>query len=124
VLSVTSLVMTLAQDNLNAFSICYQKAVDRLSKVCIFHLGFGGVTIPCPLRYSVHRSSCSKTLLSTICTTRCRSLGFKSNCSVCYNITLLLASLEDARFERPIADSLLQTIPRSNSCFTTYCKPF
>lgn len=33
VLAVTSLVMTLAQDNLEAFSVCYQKAVDRLSKV-------------------------------------------------------------------------------------------
>lgn len=25
--------MTLAQDNLEAFAVCYQKAVDRLSKV-------------------------------------------------------------------------------------------
>lgn len=32
-LAVTSLVMTLAQDNLEAFAVCYQKAVDRLSKV-------------------------------------------------------------------------------------------
>jgi AP-2 complex subunit alpha len=32
-LAVTSLVMTLAQDNLEAFSVCYQKAVDRLRRV-------------------------------------------------------------------------------------------
>lgn len=34
-LAVTSLVMTLAQDNLEAFSICYTKAVDRLSKIVL-----------------------------------------------------------------------------------------
>ncbi|KAL8279324.1 hypothetical protein RQP46_008361 [Phenoliferia psychrophenolica] len=34
-LAVTSLVMTLAQDNLEAFAVCYQKAVDRLSKIVI-----------------------------------------------------------------------------------------
>ncbi|KAI5475007.1 AP-2 complex subunit alpha [Pseudohyphozyma bogoriensis] len=34
-LAVTSLVMTLAQDNLEAFSVCYQKAVDRLNKIVI-----------------------------------------------------------------------------------------
>lgn len=28
--------MTLAQDNLEAFAVCYQKAVDRLSKVDTF----------------------------------------------------------------------------------------
>jgi hypothetical protein len=36
VISVTSLVMTMAQDHLDAFSVCYQKAVDRLHKAC-FH---------------------------------------------------------------------------------------
>lgn len=34
VISVTSLVMTMAQDHLDAFSVCYQKAVDRLQKAC------------------------------------------------------------------------------------------
>lgn len=34
-LSVTSLVMTIAQDHLEAYSIAYQKAVDRLSKIVI-----------------------------------------------------------------------------------------
>ncbi|KAM0749659.1 Adaptor protein complex AP-2 alpha subunit [Meredithblackwellia eburnea MCA 4105] len=34
-LSVTSLVLTLAQDNLEAFAVCYQKAVDRLSKIVL-----------------------------------------------------------------------------------------
>ena len=33
VLSVTSLVMALAQDHLDAFAVCYQKAVDRLNRV-------------------------------------------------------------------------------------------
>ena len=32
-LAVTSLVMTVAQDHLDAFAVCYQKAVHRLSKV-------------------------------------------------------------------------------------------
>ena len=32
VVSVTSLVMAMAQDNLDAFSVSYQKAVDRLQK--------------------------------------------------------------------------------------------
>ena len=39
-LSVTSLVMALAQDHLDAFAVCYQKAVDRLNRVsrtvCMF----------------------------------------------------------------------------------------
>ena len=30
---VTSLVMALAQDNLDAFAVCYTKAVDRLNRV-------------------------------------------------------------------------------------------
>ncbi|CAH7690085.1 adaptin N terminal region-domain-containing protein [Phakopsora pachyrhizi] len=34
-LAVTSLVMTLAQDNLDDFSVCYQKAVDRLHKIIV-----------------------------------------------------------------------------------------
>ena len=34
-LSVTSLVMALAQDHLDAFAISYQKAVDRLNRVSI-----------------------------------------------------------------------------------------
>jgi len=33
VLCVTSLVMALAQDNLDAFAVCYTKAVDRLYHV-------------------------------------------------------------------------------------------
>ena len=32
-LAVASLVLTLAQDNLEAYAVCYQKAVSRLSKV-------------------------------------------------------------------------------------------
>ncbi|BGP53451.1 hypothetical protein JCM8202_001094 [Rhodotorula sphaerocarpa] len=34
-LAVSSLVLALAQDNLDAYSICYQKAVDRLSKIVL-----------------------------------------------------------------------------------------
>ncbi|KAG0145450.1 hypothetical protein CROQUDRAFT_671748 [Cronartium quercuum f. sp. fusiforme G11] len=34
-LAVTSLVLTLAQDHLDEFSVCYQKAVDRLSKIVV-----------------------------------------------------------------------------------------
>lgn len=33
VVCVTSLVMALAQDHLDAFAVCYQKAVDRLRRV-------------------------------------------------------------------------------------------
>ena len=33
VICVTSLVMALAQDHLDAFSVCYTKAVDRLNRV-------------------------------------------------------------------------------------------
>lgn len=33
VVCVTSLVMALAQDHLEAFAVCYTKAVDRLHKV-------------------------------------------------------------------------------------------
>ncbi|GAA5929074.1 hypothetical protein JCM3775_006728 [Rhodotorula graminis] len=35
VVAVASLVLALAQDNLEAFSICYQKAVNRLSKIVL-----------------------------------------------------------------------------------------
>ncbi|RPD62929.1 Adaptor protein complex AP-2 alpha subunit [Lentinus tigrinus ALCF2SS1-7] len=37
VLSVTSLVMALAQDHLDAFAVCYQKAVDRLNRLVVEH---------------------------------------------------------------------------------------
>jgi len=33
VICVTSLVMALAQDHLDAFAVCYTKAVDRLNRV-------------------------------------------------------------------------------------------
>lgn len=33
VICVTSLVMAMAQDHLDAFAVCYTKAVDRLNKV-------------------------------------------------------------------------------------------
>jgi AP-2 complex subunit alpha len=33
VVCVTSLVMALAQDHLDVFSVCYQKAINRLNKV-------------------------------------------------------------------------------------------
>jgi len=35
VICVTSLVMALAQDNIDAYVVCYTKAVDRLQKVDI-----------------------------------------------------------------------------------------
>ena len=38
VLSVTSLIMALAQDHLDAFAVCYQKAVDRLNRVSTFFI--------------------------------------------------------------------------------------
>ncbi|KAH9944376.1 Adaptor protein complex AP-2 alpha subunit [Epithele typhae] len=37
VLSVTSLIMALAYDHLDAFAVCYQKAVDRLSRLIVEH---------------------------------------------------------------------------------------
>ncbi|KAL4243520.1 AP-2 complex subunit alpha [Abortiporus biennis] len=37
VICVTSLVMALAQDHLDAFAVCYQKAVDRLHRLVIEH---------------------------------------------------------------------------------------
>jgi hypothetical protein len=39
VICVTSLVMALAQDNLDAYAVCYTKAVDRLQKVGILSFG-------------------------------------------------------------------------------------
>lgn len=33
VICVTSLVMAMAQDHLDAFAVCYTKSVDRLNKV-------------------------------------------------------------------------------------------
>lgn len=38
VICVTSLVMALAQDNLDAYAVCYTKAVDRLQKVSLNYL--------------------------------------------------------------------------------------
>jgi AP-2 complex subunit alpha len=38
VVSVTSLVMAMAQDQLDAFSTCYQKAVTRLQKVSVYDI--------------------------------------------------------------------------------------
>lgn len=38
VICVTSLVMALAQDNLDAYAMCYTKAVDRLHRVRILVL--------------------------------------------------------------------------------------
>ncbi|OJT15830.1 AP-2 complex subunit alpha [Trametes pubescens] len=37
VLCVTSLILALAQDHLEAFTICYQKAVDRLNRLVVEH---------------------------------------------------------------------------------------
>ncbi|OBZ79000.1 AP-2 complex subunit alpha-2 [Grifola frondosa] len=37
VLCVTSLVMALAQDHLDAYAVCYQKAVDRLNRLVVEH---------------------------------------------------------------------------------------
>ncbi|GBE77945.1 Adaptor protein complex AP-2 alpha subunit [Sparassis latifolia] len=37
VICVTSLVMALAQDHLDAFAVCYQKAVDRLNRLVVEH---------------------------------------------------------------------------------------
>ncbi|KAI0825123.1 Adaptor protein complex AP-2 alpha subunit [Trametes gibbosa] len=37
VLCVTSLILALAQDHLDAFTICYQKAVDRLNRLVVDH---------------------------------------------------------------------------------------
>ncbi|KAH9849750.1 Adaptor protein complex AP-2 alpha subunit [Lenzites betulinus] len=37
VLCVTSLILALAQDHLDAFTICYQKAVDRLNRLVVEH---------------------------------------------------------------------------------------
>ncbi|BGP29605.1 hypothetical protein JCM10296v2_001344 [Rhodotorula toruloides] len=37
VVAVASLVLALAQDNLEAYAICYQKAVNRLSKIVLHH---------------------------------------------------------------------------------------
>jgi hypothetical protein len=44
VVCVTSLVMALAQDNLDAYAVCYTKAVDRLHRVSIATLPFSGIS--------------------------------------------------------------------------------
>ncbi|KAM5536194.1 hypothetical protein V8D89_010093 [Ganoderma adspersum] len=51
VLSVTSLVMALAQDHLDAFAVCYQKAVDRLNRLVVEHeysATYGYYKVPIP----------------------------------------------------------------------------
>ena len=40
VVCVTSLVMALAQDHLDAYAVCYTKAVDRLQRVRFFNLWY------------------------------------------------------------------------------------
>lgn len=50
-LAVTSLIMTLAQDDPDAFAICYPKAVDRLSKIIVekkYSPDYVYYKIPCP----------------------------------------------------------------------------
>ena len=42
---VTSLVMALAQDHLDAFAVCYTKAVDRLNRVSCMELLHGSILI-------------------------------------------------------------------------------
>ena len=40
-LTATSLVMGMAQANLEAFSTCYQSAVSKLDKVCLYSRLYG-----------------------------------------------------------------------------------
>lgn len=52
VVCVTSLVMALAQDHLDAFAVCYTKAVDRLNKVS--GLSFPGVPLESSTLLAAH----------------------------------------------------------------------
>jgi hypothetical protein len=60
VVSVTSLIMAMAQDNLDAFSVCYQKAVDRLQKAShpLIHTNTWLITIPARHRSRISRGLC------------------------------------------------------------------
>jgi len=78
VLCVSSLILTLAQDNLEAYKVSCTKAAHRLYKVR------GRL---CRENYSDGYSSLwltASTLPHTL-TTKYRRRGCKSSCSVCYN---------------------------------------
>ena len=80
-LAVTSLVMTLCQDNLEAYAVCYQKAVDRLAKVRCPSLSFLVYSA-----YPVNRLYSSKTTRQITSITKFRFPGCKSSCSDCSSI--------------------------------------
>lgn len=76
--------MALAQDNLDAFGVCYTKAVDRLHHVC-------------ELANTLQPTDCGSLSLSATTirrthTMRCPHPGYKSNCFDYYNTMLLLVS--------------------------------
>lgn len=80
VICVTSLVMALAQDHLDAYAVCYTKAVDRLHKVSY------SVDMRC-----TYSSACSwllgMNILLHMLTTKCLLPGCKSNYCACCSTT-------------------------------------
>ena len=82
-LTITSLVTAMAQDNLEAFSGCYQKAVDRLDRVSQLKKVPGELTC---------RSYLIMIIPSSTSTTKSQILGYKSAFSVFCNTILLQVS--------------------------------
>ena len=86
-LTITSLVTAMAQDNLEAFSGCYQKAVDRLDRVSQLKEVQSELTC---------RSYLIMIIPSSTSTTKSQILGYKSAFSVFCNTTLLQVSCSKA----------------------------
>jgi hypothetical protein len=76
-MTVTSLITTMAQDNLEVFAGCYQQAVDRLDKVSYLEL--------CEL---TARLSLTPRPPPRMFTTKCPTRGSRSSSSACCSTTL------------------------------------
>lgn len=83
-LAVTSLVMTLAQDNLEAYAICYQKAVDRLNKVGLASFTADGTGL---IEVETFRSSSRRTTPPITFITKFLFPGSKLNYFVYFSTT-------------------------------------
>lgn len=88
VICVTSLVMALAQDHLDAYAVCYTKAVDRLNRVdpniLVAFFSYSGLLYPSWLL--------NTSMPQHMLTIRSLHHGCKLSYFVYYNITLLPVS--------------------------------
>lgn len=82
VICVTSLVMALAQDNLDAYAVCYTKAVDRLNKVRIPNFTTRAIYL------GNSSSSSAMNTLQHIPTTKSLPPGYRSNYFDSFSTTL------------------------------------